>query len=659
MKKLLLVCLVCAAMVTPLSVYAAFPNDPFARQWGYEDTQVYEAWEHGFVGSRDVIIAVIDNGFDMHHLDLRPNVWKNVDEIDKNGIDDDHNGYIDDVWGWSFLHVDINGDGEIDAEEKKGNNRVLPETAAAYSYDAYPEVLNHGSIVAGIIGARGNNNYLGSGIMQRVSLMNIRVVDNSGFGVLDAMDEAIHYAVDNGADVINMSLVGTGEEEMITQAIDYAYEHGVVVVAAAGNDNLFLDDSPRYPISADQGSAVQKVLGVSAIDKQHHITVFSNFGSSSIDLTAPGEEISGVLRYAPKDGFTEAYGSGWSGTSFAAPYISAAAGLIKSVQPTWGAKEIYAALLKTAHKTPPEDEETYAHLFGKGLLQIDDALLYAQKQIVSDKKIQKVSGIATNGTLSTYKKGNISASVDGEDFASLVDVYRDRDDKEYYLFAKNDQVSIQYGGMEIPLAIDMMISSVDQLQLIDVLDGFEPEIVLFSPKKEGIVYQVYSLSGVLLFEQKGNIVYTNVLLTSVYDAVSQKEQVVLWSSEEQETVIDIYTFHEEAVKHVVIKKHAEELVLADTNGNGIFEVVLIPGGNDWSAIERYNYEGVWINTIYPLSYDKKTKRTIALGDYTHNGKAELIVAPANGKEVYVYSFDEDRIAKIRGIYGPVQTLFAW
>src|SRR3989344_5355153 len=108
------------------SVYARTPNDPFVSQWSYTDTKLFEAWDLA-TGSSDVVVAIIDNGFDTFHPELIENAWKNVREIPDNGIDDDKNGYVDDVWGWNFVGVDADGSGGLTEEELKGNNDPRPE----------------------------------------------------------------------------------------------------------------------------------------------------------------------------------------------------------------------------------------------------------------------------------------------------------------------------------------------------------------------------------------------------------------------------------------------------------------------------------------------------------------------------------------------------
>ncbi len=375
MKFFPLVSILIASLMPFSSVLALVPNDPNINQWSYKDVKAFEAWDKE-TGSKDVVVAVVDNGFDTFHPDLYGNVWVNTKEIQDNGVDDDNNGYIDDIYGWDFVDEDKNGDGSVDSKEAQGDNDPRPEVINIDPVLKTNGHINHGTVVAGIIGAVGNNNEDGAGIVWKVKLMNLRVASADGSGNADALPNAIRYAVNNGADIINMSLVGDSNPEL-KKAIKYAYDKGVVMVAAAGNDRMDLDIVPVYPICADSGEKEQWILGVSAMDETHHLTQFSNMGANCIDITAPGDNISGPLRYAPAYGLVHEYSGGWNGTSFAVPFVSGAAALIKSIIPSWRAPEIYQAILSTVHRTPPSDIEAYKRIYGAGLLQIDKAVDYA------------------------------------------------------------------------------------------------------------------------------------------------------------------------------------------------------------------------------------------------------------------------------------------
>ncbi len=357
-------------------VQAKMPDDPFVSQWAYEHTGAYEAWDYT-VGSQDVVVAVIDNGIDMMHPDLEDNMWVNKDEIRDNGVDDDKNGFIDDYFGWDFLD---------------NNNDPRPNVDNLTGLEREQNIPSHGTAVAGIIGAVGNNGLDGVGLNWKVKIMNLKVIGNSGEGGSFPLVPAIYYAVDNGANIINVSAVGPstgGGLAEIRAAVEYAYKHNVLIVAAAGNGMQLLNENKMYPICADEGLSYQQVLGVSAMDVEHHLAPFSNVGSSCIDITAPGVNVSSTSRFSPTNGLMSRYVNGWSGTSFASPMVAGAAALIKSIQPKWGPGEISDALLKTVHHTRSQNEQEYAELFGNGLLQINKAIKYAVEQLKSKRPISE------------------------------------------------------------------------------------------------------------------------------------------------------------------------------------------------------------------------------------------------------------------------------
>lgn len=345
------------------------PRDPQVEQWGFRQTGVFDAWD-SFRGSNEVIVAVIDNGFDSYHPELADNVWKNEEEIPGNGIDDDNNGYIDDVYGWDFTGI------TPQTLDYPGDNDPRPEVRGVGENILGGRAIHHGTAVAGIIGAKANNNVGIAGVNWHVKLMNIRVIDSSGEGELIPLDEAIRYAVDNGADVINFSLVGNEKTTHLEEAIDYAYEKGVAMAAAVGNGTLSLYHHPFYPACHDAGEKKQKVIGVSAMNQDFRSARFSNSGNC-VDITAPGVNIHSVARYAPQFGLVDQTIMGLQGTSFATPFVSATLALLKGIRPEWGPDELYDALLTTTHVTPSKPSQTYRDLYGYGRLQIDKAVAKA------------------------------------------------------------------------------------------------------------------------------------------------------------------------------------------------------------------------------------------------------------------------------------------
>ncbi len=258
----------------------AVPDDPFFdRLWhlfntGQEvntrtgtagaDIAAPEAWDME-TGAPNVVIAVLDTGAAYDHPDLAPNVWTNAGEVPANGLDDDGNGYVDDVHGWDFVNAD--------------------NDPSDYSRGAAPD--GHGTHVAGIIGAVGNNAAGITGVMWNTRIMPLQV---SHFPLTSleaaAILEALAYAVDNGARVINCSFSGTSYSQLEYDALSYADQQGVLVVAAAGNSSPPQNNDvvPAYPASYD----LPNIIAVAATDENDALAPYSNFGPTSVDLAAPG-----------------------------------------------------------------------------------------------------------------------------------------------------------------------------------------------------------------------------------------------------------------------------------------------------------------------------------------------------------------------------------
>ncbi len=251
-----------------------FPDDPsFPSQWGLHNTGQNvngqggssdadvdgpEAWDIE-TGDPSIIVAVIDTGVDYRHPDLAGNIWHNSGEIAGNGLDDDGNGFVDDTVGYDFL------DGDNDPMDPSG----------------------HGTHVAGIIAAEGNNGTGITGVGWTLKIMALKAGGASGFFLSSTLIQAINYAVDNGAKVINASWGGDDSDPAMRGAIDNAKTQGVLFVAAAGNSGRNIDSQPFYPASYD----LSNIVSVAASDQDDGLASFSNFGPSSVDVGAPGSNI--------------------------------------------------------------------------------------------------------------------------------------------------------------------------------------------------------------------------------------------------------------------------------------------------------------------------------------------------------------------------------
>ena len=273
--------------------------------------------------TEDVVVAIIDSGVDSRHEDLRDNMWNNSREIPGNGRDDDNNGYVDDIYGYNFAD---------------NNANAGPANSSTDSA--------HGTHVAGLTGATGNNRRGGSGVLgHHIKLMALNVFGSSSGAFSVNIDNAIRYAADNGADVINMSLGGCGYTASTDQALAYAINKGVVVVVAAGNDGSEISANPQdsscggfggrfFDTPASFGSKYDGMITVASTDAvSSAMSSFSNYSRSVVEMAAPGSANTsrGLGLYSTLTG--SKYGR-MMGTSMASPVVAGAAaaaiGLMKS-----------------------------------------------------------------------------------------------------------------------------------------------------------------------------------------------------------------------------------------------------------------------------------------------------------------------------------------
>jgi len=263
------------------------PNDPHFTNgdlWGlqYNPASSYGGNNNGAINMpgawsqqtdcSDIVVAVVDTGMDYRHPEFRGNIWTNQDEIFPNGIDDDGNGYIDDVIGWDMLQNDYD---PLD--------------------HAFLVAGSHGSHVAGTIGAKGNNGQGVTGICWDVKFMPLRILDMFGFGTEACLIEAIDYATENGADVINLSLGGPDGEDgdLLFQALNRARDKGIFVAAAAGNEggNVYYNNSRDFYLHYPSSYELDNIVAVAACLPTGIFADFSNYGVEYVDLAAPGSSI--------------------------------------------------------------------------------------------------------------------------------------------------------------------------------------------------------------------------------------------------------------------------------------------------------------------------------------------------------------------------------
>ncbi len=282
--------------------YVSYAGNPATPNGGYLTLMhLPETWDIAR-GNPDVVVAIIDTGVDLDHEDLAGALWQNPGEIAANGVDDDGNGFVDDFYGWDFA-----------AETPNVN-------------DWY----GHGSHVAGIVGARFNNGVGIAGMAPKARLMAVGVFAPPGYGTYADEIEAIIYATDEGAKVINLSLGGTAYSRGEQVAVEYATRHGVVVVAAAGNDGREVYHWP---------SAHEAAIAVASTTASDTRSSFSNLGDF-VDVAAPG---SSIISVRMNGGYVN-----MSGTSMATPHVAGLAALVLGRNPSLSPVEVRGIIENTA-----------------------------------------------------------------------------------------------------------------------------------------------------------------------------------------------------------------------------------------------------------------------------------------------------------------------
>lgn len=300
-----------------------FPNDPlFNNLWGLNnlgnpsaDISAPEIWDLT-TGSPEIVIGAIDTGIDYNHPDLASNIWSNAGEV-ANGVDDDGNGYIDDIQGWNFNNDDNN---PMDGQ-------------------------GHGTHTAGTIGAVGNNGVGVAGVAWRCQIIPLKFLDNSGYGVISDAADALTYVAALRRRGVNIKVTsnswgGGGYSSTFRECLEENAALDILFMAAAGNDSRNNDVSPFYPASY----TVANVLSIAATDSSDGLAYFSHYGSNSVHLAAPGMSVFSTFP-------NSRYGT-MSGTSMATPHVTGVAALLWTLWPSARASDIRDAILKGVDPLP-------------------------------------------------------------------------------------------------------------------------------------------------------------------------------------------------------------------------------------------------------------------------------------------------------------------
>lgn len=386
--------------VNPLVEYAepvyivkstTVPNDPlYSQQQHLPKVFAEEAWDIQ-TGDPNIIIAVLDTGVDWDHEDLAGVIWTNEGEIPDNGIDDDGNGFIDDIRGWDFVD-NVNGSGPLDAHPLEDGD--TPDNNPM-------DVHGHGTHVAGIAGAHTNNETGIASVASGVSIMPLRIgwLTNDGNGYSNSlfMSQAFIYAADNGAHIANLSFGNYGQA--VIDAAYYAFLNGVLIVDAAGNSNS------QNPTALGEQHWTISVASINSNDTK---SSFSNYGEY-IAISAPGSNILSTI-VEPSDFYGGNKYVKFSGTSMAAPLVASVAGLVKSKYPEFDVLQLHSQVVESADNIDVANPN-YSGMLGSGRVNAERALT----ENINPKPLFKLSSITIEET-----SGNSNGILEPGESANLI-----------------------------------------------------------------------------------------------------------------------------------------------------------------------------------------------------------------------------------------------
>lgn len=632
---------------------ALIPSDTYyTNQWYLGQINAVNAWDK-VRESPDKIIAVIDSGVQINHPDLVDNIWVNTKEIPDNGIDDDHNGYVDDVNGWDFV-----------------NNVADP--SPKFIGDFTEAGVTHGTVIAGIVAASGNNATGITGVTWRAKIMPLKVLDDKGEGNTNSIVKAIDYAINNGADIINLSFTGMSAGISLERAIKRAYDNGLIVVAAAGNElnenggGVSLDQEPLYPVCYDTDNKNNLVLGVAATDTLDQKAPFSSYGYKCVDIAAPGISVYGTTVYAPNyhtgdRSFNTYYDGYWSGTSMATPMVSGALALIETANPGLNRKQIIDILLKSADDISKLNPN-YIGQLGSGRLNIAKAVNMASELLKKNKtrliSVSRGNLVATvritdaDGKIEKELRpfgnnfyGGLSLATgdingDGNDefaVATLtgeprVKIFNAKGEliKEFLAFDKNYR-----GGINLALGD---INNDGNREIIVAARAGMPVVRFFNQKgerlKEFLAYAKNMTGGVNLASGDLDGDGADELVTGaglgfspMVRVFKQKNNIIILNNEfaafDKKLKIGVNV----AVANLVGGTRADRM-----------KIVVAPAGNATPQVKIFARDGKMLNNFF--AYDKRFKGgvTLADGDINQDGFDEIVTGVGPGGAPHVRTF---------------------
>ncbi len=644
--------LIFSFIINSVPASALIPSDPLYReQWYLPKVHAESAWDIS-TGSPDVVIAIIDSGVDIDNPDLKSNLWMNPAEIAGNKIDDDHNGRVDDINGWDFL-------------------RNVPDPRPKIDEVFTVPGVQHGTLIAGIAAASGSNAEGVTGVSFQSKIMALRVLDGRGIGDTEKVVQALDYAVVNGADVVNLSFVGSSVSQPLIDAIERAYAAGVVIVAPSGNDResggLDLDVNPRFPVCHDDGKNL--VIGVAALDERDQRATFSNYGTKCVDVSAPGTSLySTQVVFSGLADWQNPYGGWWSGTSLAAPVVTGTVALMRAVNPRLAPKQIIEIIRTTADSIVSQNP-TQADKLGGGRLNVAAAVQAAKdttgvggRQRFVRRAEYIAASVAVGGgpqvNIYTYDgrlvsqffayeqnfRGGVVTTLidtDGDGVPEIITVPGPGHEPLVRVFDFNGKMKTEFYGYAANMRSGMQVAAGD-------VDGDGRQEIILSPRAGGGPHvRIFSPAGEIVGQFMAFATsYRGGVRTTATDIDNDgRDEILVYQSVGGDGKVHIMRMdgRERFAFSVFGRDYRGDAAIAagDIDGDGVSEIVvgLAVGTAPYARV--FDRSGSLVRQI--TAYDQRFTKgiNVALVDIDGDGRQEIVTGPRTGGGPHVRVFSGD------------------
>ncbi|HCC22786.1 TPA: hypothetical protein DF272_01250 [Candidatus Falkowbacteria bacterium] len=641
MKKIVSgVMLLFLALLTAAPVLA---NDPYEDdQWYLDQINVRPAWDIT-TGNDEIVVAVLDTGVDMNHPDLVDNLWTNPNEISGDGRDNDNNGFIDDVHGWNFIY---------------DSNDPEPHITSIYSVEA----VKHGTFVAGLISAVHDNNVGIKGVTAKVKIMPLVVLNAAGFGTSTSVSDAIHYAIDNGADVINLSFGGSEHYSALKSAIVRAYDNNVTVVAAAGNSisgGLNLAASPVYPICYDNDWELNAIIGVAATDEDNQLSGYSNYGGGCIDIVAPGDNITSLAFYNNEfSDFSTLVEQQYMGTSFSTALVSGTVALMKSINPTFTTEQVAEILASTAVNLDSINPD-YVDQLGAGLLDAAAAVTETYNQYNVENRLKFYISADENHPAAAYEydvtfRHLNDIEVFGSGFIGLNLQSGDLNADgvaDLVTAAKPGQMPFVRGISSDKVLLSSFLAFEDSFRggvradAGDVDNDGQIEYVVVPEKDRAPVVRVFDHNGKL---QTGFKAFDRSdwfgLSVAVGDVTGDsRAEIVVGAPKGSTPEVKIFDSNGHLLKTLLVYGSnftgGVNVALGAISGRGYDDIIVGAGFGGGPHVRAFSYDGSLRANFFAYNDNFRGGVRVAAGDFNLDGYIDIITAPGKtgGPHVRIYT----------------------